>query len=602
MKNNFLLLLLLCTISLPSGLLAQKKAAAAAAAAVAANPYRDIEAYIEKARNDWQVPGVGLAVVRNGKIIYAKGFGFKDLEQKTPVSPNTQFAIGSCSKAFTAFDVCLLAQEGKLSLSKPLVEYLPDFKLQDEYAGEKLTPIDMLSHVSGLPRHDFAWYGSARTREELYKSIPLFEPTFSFRQQWQYNNFMFMTAGYLVERLSGQKWEEFTRSKILNPLGMKETNFSVVDMQKGNDYALPYGWEDKPMGNVKKLEFRNIDAMGPAGSINSSPNEMAKWVTMLLRQGKNEGQALISPEIHKELFLPRSIVSTALDSSYYTFYNLYGMGWFITDYRGHLRNEHGGNIDGFSASVALYPRDSLGIVVLTNMNGTGLPGVIRNYVADKLLGLPRVDWNEKQLSALKKALKTMEDAAQKEEDSRKKGTKPSHPLSDYVGKYKNEAYGTFELKPSGDTLAGQFNTLPLKISHYHYDVFSAEVEGNKINVALLSNLKGEIDAMEVELEAGVKPIRFERFNEGIKTSKSDLEKYVGEYELMGATVKVFIRGETLYVNVPGQPDYELLATEDLKFDFKALKGYRIIFGAENGKVKTLTFDQPNGKFTANKKG
>ncbi|HOY18385.1 MAG TPA: serine hydrolase [Haliscomenobacter sp.] len=598
MKKQTFLLLLFCTIGLPLSLLAQKKSKTPAAVV---DPFRDIETYIEKARQDWLVPGVGLAVVRNGKIIYAKGFGFKDLEQKTAVTANTQFAIGSCSKAFTAFGVCQLAQDGKISLNKPLVEYLPDFKLHDEYAGEKLTPADMLSHISGLPRHDFAWYGSPRSREELYKSIPLFEPTVSFRQQWQYNNFMFMTAGYLIEKMSGQSWEEYTRAKILGPLGMKETNFSVADLQKTTDHALPYGWEDKPMGKVKKLDFRNIDAMGPAGSINSSPNEMAKWVTMLLRKGKYEDQTLINPDMHQELFRPRSIASTALDSSYYTFYGLYGLGWFITDYRGHLRHDHGGNIDGFSANVALYPRDSLGIIVLTNMNGTGLPGVVRNYVADRLLGLPSVDWNDKQLSALKKALIAGEEAAQKVQTSRKLDTKPSHALSEYIGKYKNEAYGIIEITASGDTLGGKFNDLKLKVSHFHYDIFSANADGANIQFSALSNLKGEIETLEIELQPGVKPLRFDRFNEAIKSSKNDLEKYVGDYDLMGTNIKCFLRGEILFVNVPGQTDYELVPVGPHKFDLKVAKGYQLIFAEEAGKIISATFDQPNGKFTAKRK-
>lgn len=596
----FILLLFGNLAFTPSALFAQKKAKAA----VVADPFKDIETYIEKARNDWQVPGIGLAVVRNGQVIYAKGFGYKDVEKKTPVSANTQFAIGSCTKAFTSFGVCQLAQDGKLNLGSPLKTYLPDFKLQDEYAGEKLTPIDMLSHVSGLPRHDLVWYGSTRNREELYQAIRLFEPSVSFRQQWQYNNFMFMTAGYLIEKLSGQPWEAYTKAKILGPLGMKESNFSVKDMQKSADYALPYGWKDKPMGEVKKLDFRNIDAMGPAGSINSSPNEMAKWVTMLLRSGKYAGQTLLSPELHKELFKPRSIVSTELDSSYYSFHNLYGLGWFITDYRGHLRHEHGGNIDGFSANVALYPRDSLGIIVLTNMNGTGLPGVVRNYVADKLLGLPMVDWSDKQLTALKKALKAGEEAAQKVQDSRKKGTKPSHPMVDYVGKYKNEAYGIFEIMSSGDTLTGKFNEIELGISHYHYDVFSATLEkanNQSINFVVMSNLRGDVEALEIELQAGVKPIRFERFNEALKTTQNDLQKFVGEYDLMGTPIKCFLKGDVLFVNVPGQTDYELVPVAPLKFDLKIAKGYQLVFAEENGKIISATFDQPNGKFTAKRK-
>jgi hypothetical protein len=205
------------------------------------------------------------------------------------------------------------------------------------------------------------------------------------------------------------------------------------------------------------------------------------------------------------------------------------------------------------------------------------------------------------LGATKKAVKAGEEAEQKKVENRKLGTKPSHPLADYVGKFNNEAYGIFEIKPSGDTLAGKFNTIELKISHFHYDVFTANLDGNKINYSVTSNLRGEIEAVEIELQEGVKPIRFERFNEGMKIAKNDLEKFVGDYELMGTVIKCLIRRESLFLSVPGQPEYELLATDKLKFDLKDLKGFRIEFTEENGKIKAAILDQPNGKFTANRK-
>ena len=174
-------------------------------------------------------------------------------------------------------------------------------------------------------------------------------------------------------------------------------------------------------------------------------------------------------------------------------------------------------------------------------------------------------------------------------------------MADYIGKYKNEAYGIFEIKPSGDTLAGKFNELELGISHYHYDVFSAKVDDENINFSLLSNLRGEVDALEIELQGGVKPIRFDRFNEALKTTQNDLQKFVGEYDLMGTPIKCFLKGDVLFVNVPGQTDYELVPVAALRFDLKIAKGYQLVFAEENGKVVSATFDQPNGKFTAKRK-
>jgi CubicO group peptidase (beta-lactamase class C family) len=598
MMKNLLLFCLSALISVQT-LSAQK---AKKAEAAPTNIFSDIDTYIEKARKDWKVPGLGLAVVKNGKVIYAKGYGFKDVAGQKAVTPNTQFAIGSSTKAFTAFTVLKLAEEGKIDLNKPVQTYLPDFKLHDAYAGEKMTPIDLLCHRSGLPRHDLAWYGAdERSREELFKGLSTLEPTVSFRGLWQYNNLMFMTAGILVEKMSGKTWEDNVREQIFQPLGMKGSNFSVKDMQKTPDFAFPYKWADQPFGEVVKTDFRNIDAVGPAGSINSSPNEMANWVIMHLRKGKYEGKQILSEAQHKLMFQPYSIVPGELDSSYYTFHTLYGLGWFLTDYRGHLRHEHGGNIDGFSANVALYPRDSVGIVVLTNMNGTGLTSVVRNYVADKLFGLPTVDWNDRNLKALKKTLDKAKDAP-KADSSAPLANAPSHPLEDYAGIYDHKGYGKLSIEKVDKGFKATLNTLSMDLVHKHYDVFDAKFNGQSLPAQFMSNVGGKIDAVEVVLEAGIKPIRFERgASAAIQTTTSDLQKFLGDYELMGTPVKVFLKGETMYVNVPGQPDYALRKVKDLEFEFADVKGFSLKFEEADRKVKAVTFVQPNGSFKAERK-
>ena len=212
-------------------------------------------------------------------------------KKKFPQTPKTLFAIGSSSKAFTAATVVQLADDDKLDLDEPIRKYLPDFELYDEGATKEMTPRDLLCHNSGLPRHDFVWYGSDKSRKDLYKTLKYLEPTASFRQTWQYQNLMFMTAGYLVEQISEMSWEDFTQKRILDPLGMNASNFSVSKMEKAENAALPYREKD---GEFIKMPYRNIDAIGPAGSINSNAEDMSKWVIMQLNGGKYGEETVVS--------------------------------------------------------------------------------------------------------------------------------------------------------------------------------------------------------------------------------------------------------------------------------------------------------------------
>jgi CubicO group peptidase (beta-lactamase class C family) len=562
---------------------------------------KSLEPYLEKAMKDWQVPGVGIAVVHKDKLIYAKGLGLRDVEKKLPVTPQTIFAVGSCTKAFVGFGIGQLTEAGKLDWNKPIRTYLPDFQLHNDFATQQMTAIDLLCHRSGLPRHDFMWYGSDFSRREIYERLRFLEPSFDFRTKWQYQNLMFMTAGYLIEKVSGKTWEQYTQQNIFEPLGMKTANFSVTETPKSADFALPYiSKNDK----ITLMPFRNIDAMGPAGSINANVEEMANWMIMQLNGGKFQGKELISSSILAQTHTPQMAMGVGLSEE--TFYSLYAMGWFVNQYRGHLRVEHGGNIDGFSANVGLFPKDSLGIVVLTNVNGNLLTTIARNMIIDKLLNLSEIDWNKRLLDDRNK---NREEAKKKDATSdpnQKKGTSPSHPLADYAGKYEHPAYGIADIKFDGKQLNVDFHTLKSPLAHYHYDIFVASDEDNfnKNKFQFGMNDKGDIDDFKIQLEPSVEAVTFTRKIEPKKLTKDELSKYLGEYELSGVVIKVELKGEnTLTLTVPGQPTYELITRKLHEFDLKDLKGYSTIFNWDNKKTKVIevVFNQPNGVFTAKKK-
>jgi CubicO group peptidase (beta-lactamase class C family) len=490
-----------------------------------------------------------------------------------------------------------LVDDGKIDFDKPVIEYLPTFRLFDEYVTMHITPRDLLCHRSGLPRHDLVWYGADDlSRKDLFDRLQYLEPSKGFREVWQYQNGMFMTAGYLVEQVSGQSWESFVQKKILDPLEMKSTNFSIFDMQKAPDYSKPYGEiKDK----VEELPYRNIDAMGPAGSINSNVMDMSNWVIMQLNEGKFKDNQIVTSGTLHQTHTPQMVMPGEMNDE--VFYSSYGMGWMITSYRGHLRIEHGGNIDGFSASVCLLPRDSVGIVVLTNMDGTSLPSVVRNYSIDKILDLSEIDWSERLLKDVNKMKDELKKSEEKKEEVSE--TTPSHPIKDYVGKFEHPAYGTIEITNSGDDLNIHYHSFDMKLHHYKYDVFETKDERYPpIKISFLTNTNGDIDKLSSKLQEGVKDIEFKRVLDKKTVSGAELEKFIGEYEISGTVITVDLRNKTtLIMTVPGQPQYELIPTNDNEFGLKGLDGYSVKFNPATGKITEVVFYQPNGVFTAKKK-
>jgi CubicO group peptidase (beta-lactamase class C family) len=349
---------------------------------------KDFSAFVLKTLAEWKVSGVGIAVVKGKKIILAEGYGLRDVTNKLPVTPRTIFAIGSSSKAFTATALGILMDEGKLDWDKRVRDYLPTFRLQDESAAAQMTPRDLLCHRSGLARHDLAWIGSAFSRKELFDRMRFLEPSADFRSIFQYNNFMFMTAGHLAGEVTGSTWEDVVRTRIFEPLGMKDSYFSVEESGKKPDVSFPYGEkEDKAI----ELPFRNLDAMGPAGSINSNVLDMAQWVLLNLNKGKTGDKQVISEARLAEIHSPQMVIQESafriLEKFPEMFTSSYGLGWIITQYRGHTWIHHGGNVDGFTAFVTFFPRDDIGVVVLSNMNGSFVPEIIALNIADRLLGL-----------------------------------------------------------------------------------------------------------------------------------------------------------------------------------------------------------------------
>lgn len=570
-----------------------------------------LDTFINRILKEWNVAGVTVAVVEKNKVLLAKGFGYKDYENKVPVTENTLFAIGSCTKAFTSSLLSFPMKDGKLDLDKPVNNYLPELRFIKDEMTNTITARDMMSHRTGLPRHDLAWYSAKTRRDSLLYIIRYFEPSAPLRQLWQYNNFMFLAQGVLAEKLSGKTWEELVKEKLFMPLGMSASNTSMNDHQKSPDFSLGYREEE---GKVIKMKFINIDAMGPAGSINSNAKDMANWVMMWINGGKFNGKEIIPAAYFNQAISSQMVIGGNLPTKEQSdvFFSNYGFGWFLANYRGHYRVEHGGNIDGFSTSTSFFPSDSIGVFISVNQNGSPVPSIIRNTIVDRMLALKFRDWHQLRKTDVAKAKLAEKEKMKADSSLRKWGTKPTHSLVDYTGIYKNDGYGAITIYQEKDSLKGSYNGLKLKLNHYHFDYFNfafaadeADIdEENAMKGLFTINIKGDIDGLKLPLEGTVKDIEFKKEVTTIDVKKEELEKLVGEYELPGPTiVKIYIKGEkTLMALVPGQPDYELVPVKENIFNLKIISGYSVKFEKdEKGNVTSLSFIQPNGTFKAKRK-
>lgn len=477
-----------------------------------------IDEWIETERKKWRVPGVAVAVVYKGKVVHAKGYGLRDVKQKLPVTPETLFAIGSCSKAFTTFDIALLVQDGKLDWDTPVRSYLPTFRLYDPVASEQATPRDITSHKTGLPRHDFMWYGSPFTRDELFDRLQYIQPNTPFRSKYYYQNLMYMTAGILVGRVAGSSWEQFTQERILDRLGMKDTNFSVSESEKASNASLPYDIHDD---KVVAIPFRNLDNAAPAGSINSNLVDMLKWLKLHMT-GSHEGEELLPPAALKELHTPQTVIPITPDVLWSECpeveHTTYALGWASQTYRGHTMVRHTGGIDGFISVVSFLPNDDMGVIILTNLSGSNLSSVIHFELYDRLLGLGSLPWSDRIKDFGDKQQAQGEKGRQEAIDSAKKGTSPSHDLAAYAGTYTHPAYGDFKVTYSRKKgLEAVYNGIETTLNHHHYDVF--QMQGKKDSDLFLlvqfdSDFQGNVACLTAPLEPTVEPLRFTRSSGG----------------------------------------------------------------------------------------
>ncbi len=586
----------------PMKLVKESAADKAILAARAAKAITDFTALADSLRKLQHIVGMSVAIVKDDKVVLSKGFGEKELGKGNAVDDQTLFAIGSSTKAFTAASLAILSDDGKLDWDKPIRHYLPDFKMYDDFATQEMTAIDLMCHRSGLPRHELMWYASRASREDIYHGLQYLQPNKSFRSAWQYQNLMVMTAGYLAGKLNGTSWEALVKERIFKPLGMNVTNFSVSELQNSPNVAKGYRWnEEKKLSTL--APYRNIDAIGPAGSINSNAQEMTAWLRMQLASGKLGDKTIISPTQVAKMHTPQMSLGKVSKQKEISEPS-YGLGWFLYEYKGHRVVEHGGNIDGFSSHVFMMPDDGFGMVLLTNLDGSDFRKSLSYYAADMFLGLPATDWYSRDYGSGK-------EKDDKEEKPAKptpvKGTKPGHELVDYVGDYSHAGYGVISVTLQGKDLHAKFNDLAFDMTHYHYDVFNghlADLDEDML-FAFQTGKEGDVYRVDIPMEAAVADIEFIKVPPARLSDPAVLKDFLGKYEYADGKLTIEIElvgGNQLQANVSGQGAHRMEPWRNTQFKLKDLNGFSLEFVADKkGVYDTMILRQPGIEMAGKKK-
>ena len=555
----------------------------------------NLERFITEQLAAWEVPGCAVAAVRGGQVELIGGWGLRDREAGLPVTQDTLFAIGSTTKAFTATTVGALVDDGLLEWDRPLRDYVPEIRLHDPFVSDRLTIVDLLSHRSGLPRHDLTWVGQPdRSRAEIARALRFLPLSRDLRQEFQYCNLGYLVAGHVVEELSGVSWEDFARARLLEPLGMRRTNLSVDEMLADADHAAAY---DRMNGSIVAVPQRPLPAMAPAGAINSSAADMARWLLAQLAGGELDGTTVMSAATAKRQLTPHMLTPSGEGLPGITQY-AYGLGWVIGRYRDHRSAMHDGGIDGFTTSCMLLPDDGIGVVVLTNSSAAMMHVVVAFRVLDELLGAEPLD----VFGYLKPRFDAAKAGAGEAKAARRvvPGAPAARPLSAYVGEYEHPGYGTLAIALDGDALRPSLGTMELRLAHRHYETFDLEWSelGEQAPVFPLtfqSDPDGEVDALTVRFESLVEPLRFAKRQDAL--SQEVLRRLCGGYVMGPIEVVVALRGErTLTVTAPGSPPLDLVHLGGLRFGMKNQPSVTAEFELDGDGAVTRLVAQPLGIF------
>ncbi|RPH33062.1 MAG: serine hydrolase [Bacteroidales bacterium] len=468
---------------------------------------KELNEYYTKALADWDVPGMAIAIVKDDSVIFTKGFGVREVGKPEKVDANTIFAIASNTKAFTAAALAILVDEGKVKWDDKVIEYLPWFQLYDPYVTYNMTIRDLLCHRSGLATFsgDLLWFASTYSREEVIRRARFLKPVYGFRERFGYSNIMFIAAGEIVQVVTGKTWDEFTAERIFQPLRMARTNTSTKALVGLDNVAQCHTTFE---GKTISIPYLNWDNVAPAGSINSSVNDISRWIKLQLNNGKMGATQIFSPSRSREMWSSNTLqgVSSFSENLFpTTHFKAYALGWGVFDYLGKKVVSHSGGYDGMISYTCLVPEDKLGFVILTNKNSS-LYNPLAFKTLDMFLGGKHTDWSAMMLDDNYKQTEMEKKDRLEEELKRVKDSHPTLALNEYAGLYGGELYGNARVTFENGELKLLFVPTPqlnATLKHWQYDTFSIQFPDfpslPQGKVTFLINASGKVEEMRVDV-------------------------------------------------------------------------------------------------------
>lgn len=468
-----------------------------------------LDAYYEQALSDWNVPGMAVAIVKDGEIIFSKGYGTANVNTGETVDANTLFAIASNTKAFTSTALAMLIEEGALSWDDKVRKYLPWFKLYDPYVSESFTIRDLLTHRSGLKTFsgDLLWYGTDLSRREVVENARYLEPSYEFRAAYGYSNIMYLAAGLIIEEVSGMSWDEFIRQRILDPLDMDRTLSSTLDLGGVQNVSLPHNDHE---GGLITIEWLNWDNIAPAGALISSVNDISQWLVFQMNKGVTPGgDTLLDKKYFDQMWAaqtPQSVSGWSATTWPSTHFKAYGLGWAMFDYHGRKVLGHGGGYDGFISNTTFVPEEKLGFVILTNKN-TSLYYPLKFKTLDILLGAEEEkDWSADFLAMMDQRDEHSEKMRKEAEEKRVKDSSPTLPTEAYLGTYRCEMYGDARVWKEDEQMMIHLEPTEIfvgHLSHWQYNTWKVDLKNVPSLpsglVNFIINDKGKVVEMQVDI-------------------------------------------------------------------------------------------------------
>lgn len=473
---------------------------------------QELAAYVERTRTEFEAPGIAVAVVKDGQVVLAKGYGVRRLGDSTPVDAHTLFGIASNTKAFTAAALAILVDEEKISWDDPVIKPMPHFQMYDPYVTREMTVRDLLVHRSGLGLGAgdlLFWPHTTFTREEIIRKVRFIKPATSFRSQYAYDNILYLVAGQLIPAVTGKTWDDFIKERIFSPLGMTESNTSTMAFRPGDNIATPHA---RVNGRVQPIDYNNLDNNAPAGAINSSVTDMAKWIIVQLNSGmirtENGERPLFSARQGREMWFAQTITPLGDPppplATLRPNFSASGLGWGLADYRGKKIVSHTGGLAGLVSRVTLVPDLKLGIVVLTNQEAGGAFQAITYHILDEYLGAPATDWVAGFKAAAQMGEARAAEVEKKQNATRAVDSKPSLALDKYAGQYNDPWYGTITLSLENSKLVMRFDHSPTLVGdmeHWQFDTFVARWRDRSLAadafVSFALKPDGSIDQMKM---------------------------------------------------------------------------------------------------------